>query len=199
MASNRITPGAAVLRALAAALAAIALAAGLGACGGGGSSTSAETASAAAEQEADVEVLHEILARQLGVVAAYPLGMRGTDLQTRTLLRRFRAQEGEHADGVVKALRGLRAGARVEPEAIEPTGPLKTHADRLRFLYAMESATIQAELTAVAKLSSPTARAVLASTVANQAQHLTILRRLLGSKPVETVPVPFETGNTPAP
>jgi hypothetical protein len=63
----------------------------------------------------------------------------------------------------------------------------------------MESATIQAELSALGKLESPTPRTLLAATVANQAQHLAILRRLLGAKPVETFPAPFETGNTPAP
>jgi hypothetical protein len=187
-----------VRRALTAALAALALAAGLGACGGGADSTSA-TSAGPSEAAADTELLHEILSRQLGVVAAYPQGMTGMDPRTAVLLRRFRAQEGEHADGIVKALRGLGVGATAEPEAIESTSPLKTRADRLRFLYEMESATIQAELSAIGKLSAPTPRVTLATTVANQAQHLTILRRLLGASPVETIPLPFETGNTPAP
>jgi hypothetical protein len=197
MAPNRITLSRTVRRALAAALAALVLAAALGACGAGGRGGD-ETAASPAAKEADAALLNEILSRQLGVVAAYPQGMAGMDTATLVLLRRFRAQEGEHADGIVKSLRGLNEEADAEPEAIE-AGTLKDRADRLRFVYAMESATIQAELSALGKLESPTPRTLLASTVANQAQHLAVLRRLLGAKPIETFPVPFETGNTPAP
>ncbi len=182
-------------RGLALALAAAVLAA-LAACGGGGATSGVSDAAAA--READAEVLEEILARQLGVVAAYGHALSTLDVRTLTLLRKFRAQEAEHADGVVQELRGLGAKATAVPEAIE-TGRLRTRAERLRFAYALESATIEAELTALAKLESATARTLLAATVANQAQHLTVLRRLLGARPVATVPTPFETGTTPAP
>jgi hypothetical protein len=36
-------------------------------------------------------------------------------------------------------------------------------------------------------------------TAANQAQHLVLLRRELGAKPLQAVPEPFEDGETPAP
>jgi hypothetical protein len=196
MATNRITPGGAVRRGLLAALAAIALAAALGACGAGGKGGD-ETASAPQDKEADAALLNEILGRQLGVVAAYPQGMEGMEEATLVLLRRFRAQESEHADGIVKSLRGLGEEAEADPEKIS-AGQLKTRDQRLRFIYTMESATIQAELAALGKMASPTPRRLLAATVANQAQHLTILRGLLGADPVKTIPVPFETGNTPA-
>ncbi|MGD9734845.1 MAG: ferritin-like domain-containing protein [Solirubrobacterales bacterium] len=196
MASNRITPGAAVRRGLALALALLALAAGLAACGRGERDTNAATAPEA--READAEVLNEILSRQLGVVAAYPLAMSVLDVRTLALLRKFRAQEGEHADAIVKALRGLNQEAEAEPEAIE-AGRLRTRGDRLRFAYAMESATIDAELSAIGRLESPSARTLLAATIGNQAQHLAILRRLLGARPVKTVPQAFETGETPVP
>ncbi|MBS1880423.1 MAG: ferritin-like domain-containing protein [Actinobacteria bacterium] len=196
MSWNRITLGARVRRGLVLALAALVFAAGLAACGGGGSDTSAATA--AAESEADAEILRGVLARQLGVVAAYPQAMIILDARTLALLRKFRAQEGEHADAVVKELRGLGESAEAEPEAIE-AGKLKTRRDRLRFVYEMESATIALELTAIANLSSAGARSTLAATVGNQAEHLAILRRLLGAKPLATIPEAFETGTTPAP
>ena len=147
---------------------------------------------------ADAEILNQILSRQLGVVAAYPQAMVVLDHSTLVLLRKFRAQEGEHADAIVKALRGLGEGAAAEPEAIE-AGALKTEADRLRFVYQLESSTIEAELTAIAKLESHPARVMLAATVANQAEHLAILRRLLGARPLAIVPVAFENGAIPAP
>jgi hypothetical protein len=174
MAWNRITPGAAVRRGLALALVALGLAAGLAACGRGSSDTNAATAPE--EKAADAEVLNEVLSRQLGVVAAYPQAMIILDARTLALLRKFRSQEGEHADAVVKALRGLGEEAAAEPEAIE-AGALKTRADRLRFVYEMERA----------------------ATAANQGEHLAILRRLLGAKPVATVPDAFEAGIAPPP
>jgi hypothetical protein len=182
-------------RGLALALVALALAAVLAACGRGSDTGAASTPEAKA---ADAEILNQILSRQLGVVAAYPQAMIVIDHRTLVLLRQFRAQEGEHADAIVKALRGLGEGAAAEPEAIE-AGALKTPADRLRFVYEMNSATIDAELSAIAKLESPGARSMLAATVANQAEQLTVLRRLLGAKPLASVPEAFETGEAPAP
>jgi ferritin-like protein len=195
MTGNRITRGGAMRRGLALALATLALAAGLAGCGRG-SDTGAATAPEA--KAADAEILNQILSRQLGVVAAYPQAMIILGHRTLVLLRRFRAQEGEHADAIVKALRGLGEEAAAEPEAIE-AGALKTEADRLRFVYAMNNATIDAELSAIAKLESPGPRSMLAATVASQAEQLTVLRRLLGARTLATVPRAFETGQTPAP
>jgi Ferritin-like domain len=188
--------GGAVRRALALALAVLALAAALAACGGGGGDTGASTA--AEERAADAEILNEVLSRQLGVAAAYPQAMIVLDHRTLLLLRKFRAQEGAHADAVVKALRDLGERAEAEPEAIQ-AGRLKTRRDRLRFVYEMESGTIALELTAIAKLSSAGARSTLAATIGNQAEHLAVLRRLLGAVPLQVVPNSFETGATAAP
>jgi hypothetical protein len=196
MARNRITRGAAMRRGLAAIVTALLLAAAALAGCGRGSDTGAATAPEA--KEADAEVLNQVLSRQLGVVAAYPQAMVILDHRTLLLLRKFRAQEGEHADAIVKALRGLGEEAEAEPEAIE-AGALKSRADRLRFIYAMNSNTIAAELSAIAKLESPGPRSMLAATVANQGEQLTVLRRLLGARPLEAVPEAFEAGQTPAP
>jgi hypothetical protein len=185
-----------VRRGLAAALVALALAAALAACGRGSSDTNA--ASTPEAKAADAELLNEVLSRQLGVVVAYRQAMIVIDARTLALLRKFRAQEGQHADAIVKALRGLGEKAETEPEAIE-AGALKTRAERLRFVYEMESATIGLELSAIAKLESPGARSMLAASAANQAEHLAILRRLLGAKPLATVPDAFETGTVPPP
>jgi hypothetical protein len=195
MAQNRITRAAAVRRALVPALAVLALAAALAGCGRGSDTGAATTKEA---KTADAEILNQILSRQLGVVAAYPQAMAILDHRTLLLLRRFRAQEGEHADAIVHALRGLAEEAEAEPEQIE-AGALKSEADRLRFVYAMNSATIQAELSAIGKLESPGPRAMLAATVAAQAEQLTVLRQRLGARPLEAVPRAFENGETPPP
>jgi hypothetical protein len=195
MAGNRITHGGAVRRALVLALAALAALAGLAACGRGSDTGAATTPE---EKAADAEVLNEVLARQLGVVSAYRDAMVVIDARTLALLRKFRAQEGEHADAIVKALRGLGEKATAEPEPIA-SGSLKTRGDRLRFAYQLEADTIAVELSAISKLSSPGPRSMLAATVGNQSEHLAVLRRLLGAKPLQLVPNAFETGATPAP
>jgi hypothetical protein len=182
-------------------LACLLLALGLAACGGGEEGT--ETVDTAAlereaEREADVAILNQILGRQRAAVAAFDrtlAPMRGRD---RALALRLRTQEEEHAVAILEALRALEGTEEVEPETIE-SGPLGSEVERLTFLYEIEAATIEDEVSAIARLSSASARSLLASTVANQAQHLVLLRRALGAKPAEWVPGPFEDGTTPAP
>jgi hypothetical protein len=163
---------------------------GLAACGGGGDGTT--------DRAADVGVLNEILARQQAAVDAYgaalPL-LRGEQL---ILARDFRAQEQEHVDATTKTLRGLDGEADPPAETIEAEG-LETPEDALHFLYELESATIDAELNAVARLTIAWPRPLVAAMAANQAQRLVLIRRALGATPAESAPEAFETGETAAP
>jgi hypothetical protein len=183
------------------ALAGFLLALALGSCGGGEEST--ETVDTAAlereaEREAEVEILNQVLSRQRSAIAAFDRTIGSMRGRPRALAIRLRTQEEEHTVAILEALRGLDGSEIVELEEIEPW-TLRDEADRLTFLYEIESATIEDELGAIARLGSASARALLASTVANQAQHLVLLRRALGAKPAEWVPAPFEDGATPAP
>ena len=63
----------------------------------------------------------------------------------------------------------------------------------------VESATIDEELSAISKLEAAWPRSLLASTVADQAQHLTLLRQALGVGPLDSVPAPFENGTASPP
>jgi hypothetical protein len=191
MPPNRITRGRAVLRALPLGTAIVLLGIALAGCGGGG-------AGGKSERERDVKVLNEVLGRQLAAVDAYAQvlpNLRGADL---VAARRFRAQEQEHVDATTKTLRGIDAEADPPEETIEASD-LQTRTDNLEFLYEMESATIDAELSAVGKLTIDWPRPLVASMAANQAQRLVLLRRALGAKPLESIPSAFETGETPAP
>jgi hypothetical protein len=174
-------------------LAALALAG----CGGGGDSSSGSSA-AEAEKAADGEVLNQILARQEAAVLAYADALRGINEPFLPIARQFQAQESEHIDATLKALRGIGEKAEPEEETI-PRPALRDEADYLTFLYELESATIEAESTAIVKLSAAGARAMLAATMANQAQHLVLLRRALGAGPAEWVPEAFENGTAAAP
>ncbi|HET8955044.1 MAG TPA: ferritin-like domain-containing protein [Solirubrobacterales bacterium] len=187
MAANRIMRGRPVRRALALGLACLGL---LGGCGGGGDTT--------ADKAGDVRVLNEILARQLAAVDAYGEALpalRGAGL---ALARRFHAQEQEHVDATTKTLRGLDAEADPPAETVE-AGDLATPQEAMHFLYELESATIDAELSAVGKLTIGWPRPLVASMAANQAQRLVLIRRALGAGAAELVPEAFETGETAAP
>ena len=110
----------------------------------------------------------------------------------------FRAQEQEHVDATIKALRGLESPAEPTPEPVDASG-LKSDRDRLVFLYEVESATIDDELAAISTLEASGARSLLSATVADQAQHLVLLRQALGAGPLASVPGPFENGTFPPP
>jgi hypothetical protein len=196
MAPNRIMRDGAVRRALLALALSAALSFALVACGGG--EETSRTPTAIPDKEGDAAILNEILSRQTAVVTAYDGVLSRLHEPTLDAARLFRAQEQEHIDATLKALRGLGEEAEPAAEPIE-ADDLESQVDHLRFLYEMESATIEAELTAVAKLTSPSPRSMLAATVANQAQHLVLLRRALGAKPLKAVPEPFENGATPVP
>jgi hypothetical protein len=197
MARNRITWGGATL--------AVLLIGGiLAGCGGGGPSTATSSEAAATtpapsrEESADAAILDTVLSRQEAAVEA--LAEVGPELSPRLahMAAYFRAQEQEHADAVLKALRGLKSSAAPTEEPIDASG-LKSDRERLVFLYEMESATIDKELSAISELEATYPRSLLASTVANHAQHLTLLRQALGAGPLASVPVPFENGTAEPP
>lgn len=167
-----------------------ALAGTLVACGSGSDS--------ATDKEADIGVLNEILGRQLAAVDAYGEALpalRGAEL---AMAREFLSQEQEHVDATTKTVRGLGGESEPVDETIEGD-ELETRRDALEFLYELESATIDAELNAVARLTISWPRPLIASMAANQAQRLVLIRRALGAGPLEAIPGAFETGETPAP
>lgn len=183
--------GLAMRRALLLGAAVAALAGGLLGCGGDGDGSTVD-------KDGDVRALNEILARQLAAVEAYGQALpalRGADLAA---AREFRAQEQEHVDATTKTLRGLDGESDPPEETIE-AGDLKTRRDALTFLYELESATIDAELNAVGKLTIGWPRPLIASMAANQAQRLVLIRRALGARPLEAVPEAFETGEIAVP
>jgi hypothetical protein len=210
MGPNRITPGGATRRAFARlaapAVATVLVLSALAGCGGGSSSTGASATAAAAarktvppEKAADAAVLNTVLAREEAAVRAFAGAIAGLPPRLARTAAYLRAQEQEHVDAVLKAMRGLGLPAEPAEEAIEPTAPLRTDRERLTFLYEIESASIDDGLAAIGKLEASWPRSLLASVVANQAQHLVLLRQELGAGPLASVPVPFENGTAEPP
>lgn len=169
---------------------------------GGGSSSSSTTATTvptpSAEESADGTILNTVLSRQEAVVGAYAATIPHLSPRFARMASYFRTQEQEHVDALLKAMRGLKTPAEPKAEEIAPP-ETKTDTERLVFLYEVESKTIDDELSAISKLEASWPRSLLASTVADQAQHLTLLRQALGSGPLQSVPVPFEDGTYPPP
>ncbi|HMC49746.1 MAG TPA: ferritin-like domain-containing protein [Solirubrobacterales bacterium] len=192
MAPNRIMRVRAVRRALLLTVAAGLVATAVVGCGGGAGSTSAS------EKERDAKLLNDVLGRQLAAVKTYGRllpTLAGADL---AMAQQFHAQEQEHADATTKTLRGMGLEAEPSEETIE-AGELKTRTDKLEFLYEMENATLDLQLSAVGKLNAGSPRPLIASMAANQAQRLVLLRQALGTKGVEAISSAFETGEIPAP
>jgi hypothetical protein len=204
MAPNRITWSGATL--------AVLLITGiLAGCGGGGTSapaaststsggtaTDVSTPTPAPEESADAAILDTVLSRQEAAVEAFAAVGPALPPRLAQMAGYFRAQEQEHVDAVLKALRGLGSPAEPSAEPLDASGP-ESDRERLAFLYEVESATIDEELSAISKLEAPWPRSLLASTVANQAQHLTLLRQALGAGPLASVPGPFENGTATPP
>jgi hypothetical protein len=211
MAPNRITRSGAKRRSLdgaarpglAAAAVVLVLLVALAGCGGGGGSSTTASATDDApkpsnEESADAAILNTVLARQEAVVGALAAVGPALAPPHARMVAYFRAQEQEHVDSVLKALRGLKSPAERRGESIDAPD-LKSDRERLLFLYEVESVTIDDELSAISKLETAWPRSLLASTVADQAQHLTLLRQALGAGPLASVPVPFENGTAPPP
>jgi rubrerythrin len=180
-------------RALASALL-VALALILTGCGGGGGAAT----TTAPDKAADAEILNNVLAREQAAIRAYERTLPLLHGAARAAAREFHASEQEHADAIVKALRGLGAKAEPEEEAIESAG-LESRAAALDFLYAVESISVADDLRAISHLTAPWPRSLLGSIAANQAQHLVLLRRALGADAAESIPEAFEDGTAPPP
>jgi hypothetical protein len=205
MAPNRITRGGATLAALLLTTILVGCGGGSGAgasattgTGAGGASGREVDAAGASRTSPDAAVLGSVLARQEGAIEAFGKVIPALPPRLAHLAAYFRAQEQEHVDAVLKAMRGAKIPAESSPEAID-LGEPKSDRERLVFLYEVESATIEEELSAISKLETTSIGPLLAATAADQAQHLTLLRQALGAGPLASVPAPFEAGTTPPP
>jgi rubrerythrin len=169
----------------------------LGGCGGGGGGGGEGTA--ADEKAADAEILNVAIGQEMTLVDAFygglPLLRRP---ETRALFRQFIAQEREHIDGFTQAMRGL--GGEVDAEAEElDTSEVKTEHDFLLLAYQLTSSQLTHFLDDVTHLEMRAPQSFAAAIAASQAQHLVVIRRLLGAGLAASAPDAFDTGEVPAP
>ncbi|MDQ3720094.1 MAG: ferritin-like domain-containing protein [Actinomycetota bacterium] len=151
----------------------------------------ASTAQARAQPVGDQEVVLGLLALEQRSVLVYEQLVQGAKPSGPTVAaaKLFRRQERRHVEALTEALRGM--GATSLPKAPSPQEPRGDSVDLIRLAAEHEVKCIRAYYEATAKLRSPALLATAAGVMANEAQHLAVLRQLLGGDPS---PVAFVTG-----
>jgi len=142
-------------------------------------------------RNADVEILNGLLALEYKAIAAYTAGiplLEGRHVQTAA--RQFLSQEISHS-GEVYALLRRANGTAIKHRMSYAFGRPRGHKDVLNLLHALEQEQIAAYLDAIPNVSPGPVRAALTSILANEAQHLVVVRR---AQRVEPIPTPFVTG-----
>ena len=140
--------------------------------------------------EADVEILNSVLDLELMVVAAYKAGagkLKGDVLQT---VKGFLEQEQEHADGLSAAIKDA-GGTPNRAKSSYDFPAWRSQHEVLRYAVDLENTAIAAYIDALPKLGKGDLRATASAIIANEAEHVAILRGALG---LEQVPSAFVVG-----
>jgi hypothetical protein len=174
-------------------LLALILAAGVAGCGSHGNGAQTDS-----EKTADNEVLNDLLAQELTLVEAYGPSLVLTHGRAHALALRLRGQDQAHVDALTKAIRGVGGETEAEPLPIEGERP-KSEAEALTLAYEEENAALGQALGSVPHLQTGAPRGLAAWLATSHAQHLVVLRQLLGAGLPASVPGAFESGDEPPP
>ncbi len=150
------------------------------------------------EKAADVEILNDALAAELTAVATWDRALPRLRGRALVVGHELRGHDQAHLDALTKAIRGLGGETEAEAEELEPAPPAG-RADALRLAYEAENAALAQDLAAPSRLQTAAPRAVTAAVGASHAQHLVLLRQLLGAPLAGAVPQPYESGDEPPP
>jgi hypothetical protein len=160
----------------------------LAACGGSHSSSSQATTTATSgpvPNGLDVVLLNHLLDLEHMGIAAYTAGIPLLSPAGRKDGQLFLTQELAHAGelgGLVKQAGGKPHKGRETYDLGHP----RTEEDVLKLLHGIERAQIDTYLEAIPKVSLGATRAALAAMLANDAQHISVLRLSLGRRPIPT-------------
>jgi rubrerythrin len=171
----------------------------LAGCGDDGSDDGGGGGDVAAEKASDAEILNVAISQELTLVEAFDMGLPLLRRpQAKALFRQLIAQEREHIDGFTKAMRGLGGEVDAEPEEID-LSDVRSERDYLLFAYDLIGLQLTHFLDDVTHLQTRAPQSFAAAIAASQAQHLVVIRRLLGAGLTESVPEAFDTGEVPPP
>lgn len=150
-----------------------------------------------AADSSDGEILRKAIHLEQVAVLAYDGALASGLLSSsfKAVFSRFRDHEQQHAETLTTALTDL-GGTPPEPakeEDVEGLDDLKSQTDVANFAIELETAAVAAYYDAQKKLIDGKLLQSGASIMANEAQHLVVLRRLANTDPV---PNAFETGRS---
>lgn len=174
---------------------ALLIAAGMGAAALGGCSakpmpSNVPLSRASPSAAADVLLLEQLLLHERYAIAAYAAAAPLLPARVAAAAKQFLAHDLAHAselEGLIIQAGGKPAAAPARYEMGSPRGAREL----LELLHRAERAQLAAYLDAIPRLTPPRLRAAAAAILANDAQHLAILRSALALDPV---PFPFVSG-----
>ena len=159
----------------------------LSACGGShhevATPTTATNSSGPIDNPVDAAMLNHLLDLEHLGIAAYTAGIPLLTPAGRKDGQLFLNQEIAHAGelgGLVKQVGGVPSKGKESYDLGHP----RTGEDVLRLLHGIERTQISAYLRAIPKVSLGSTRAALAAILGNDAQHIAVLRLMLGRHPI---------------
>jgi hypothetical protein len=150
---------------------------------GGGSSTSTSSSLVPPPESADIALLNALLALEQHSAAAYTAVIPLLSGRTQKAAKQFLSQDLEHV-GRLSSLIKKAGGKPVEPLASYNLGRPRTTQQLLALLHSIEGAVVAEYLRAIPMVPQSKARAYLATILANEAQHVSVLRSKLHLDPV---------------
>jgi Ferritin-like domain len=153
------------------------------ACGGSHVTAPTTTTATPRFHNRDVDLLNHLLELEHIAVAAYTAGIPLLTPSGRMAGQRFLTQELSHVgeiSGLVRQAGGIAHKAREGYDLGHP----RNGDDVLRLLHEIERSQVAAYLQAIPKVSMASTRGALAAVLANDAQHISVLRAQLGHQPV---------------
>jgi hypothetical protein len=130
----------------------------------------------------DTQILNHLLDLEYRGIAAYTAGIPLLSGRSAMAAKHFLDQELAHAgelSGLIRQAKGKALKQRPGYDLGQP----RDGAEVLALLHANESALIAAYLDAIPRLTPGAVRAGVAAVLANDAQHISVLRSLLGKPP----------------
>ena len=164
--------------------------AGLLVAGCGGQSLKAQVHNSAPVLGTDVDLLNQLLHLEHVAIWAYTAG---TPLLPPAVYKAgglFLNDELEHAGALAGLIRAA-GGKPIKPASSYPLGHPRTSREVLQLLHTVENMQISAYLGAIGRLEPGSVKSSIASILANDAQHVAVVRAALHQP---AVPSAFVTG-----
>jgi len=142
-------------------------------------------------QRLDVQILSHLLDLERRTVAAYIAGIPLLSRPDAKTAKQFLDEELEHTGELLSLIKTAGGKGSVRTASYELGNPVNG-AEVLALLHGLERAQIVAYLKAIPRLQPGSVRAAAASILANDAQHIAIIRMAQG---MTAIPSAFVTGS----